>query len=77
MEKKIKIILNLYELQAIIDIMSNNKSRKPDLSNTAEFSAKFDTDMNAYVIDTNATACQFCGFAECNALSFRLPSDKK
>jgi len=77
MEKKIKIVLNLYELQAIIDIMNDNKSRKPDLSSTAEFTAVFDPDMNAYAIDNNASARQFSGYAECNPYSFHLPCDKK
>lgn len=77
MEKKIKIVLDLYELQTIVDIMDNNKSRTSGLSGIAEFTARFDTDMNAYVIDNNAAAHQFSGYAECNAISFRLPCDKK
>lgn len=75
--KNIEITLNLSELEIIVDILKSNMSRRPDLSGNAVFRAKFDTDMNAYVIDNNATARQLSGFAECNPVSFHLPRDKK
>lgn len=77
MQKNINITLNLSELEIIVDIMKSNIARHPELSGNAVFRAKFDTDMNAYVIDNNATARQFSGFAECNPVSFHLPRDKK
>lgn len=77
MQKNINITLNLSELEIIVDIMKSNIARHPELSGNAVFRAKFDTDMNAYVIDNNATARQFSGFAECNPVSFHLPHDKR
>lgn len=77
MQKNINITLNLSELEIIVDIMKSNIARHPELSGNAVFRAKFDSDMNAYVIDNNATARQFSGFAECNPVSFHLPRDKK
>ncbi len=75
--KNIDITLNLSELEIIVDILKSNISRQPDLSDNAVFRAKFDTDLNSFVIDNNAPARHFSGFAECNPLSFRLPHDKK
>lgn len=75
--KNIDITLNLSELEIIVDILKSNIARHPDLYGNAVFRAKFDTDMNAYVIDNNATARQLSGFAECNPVSFHLPRDKK
>lgn len=75
--KNIEITLNLSELEIIVDILKSNIARHPELSGNAVFRAKFDSDMNAYVIDNNATARQFSGFAECNPVSFHLPRDKK
>ena len=77
MNKNIDITLNLSELEIIVDILKRNIARHPALSGNAVFRAKFDTDMNAYVIDNNVTARQFSGFAECNPVSFHLPRDKK
>ena len=77
MNKNIDITLNLSELEIIVDILKSNTARHRDLSGNAVFRAKFDTDMNAYIIDNNATARQFSGFAECNPVSFHLPRDKK
>lgn len=77
MNKNIDITLNLSELEIIVDILKSNIARRSDLSGNAVFRAKFDTDLNAYAIDNNATACQFSGFAECNPVSFHLPRDKK
>ena len=75
--KNIEITLELSELEIIVDILKSNIARRPDLSGNAVFRAKFDTDLNAYAIDNNATARQFSGFAECNPVSFHLPRDKK
>lgn len=73
----IDIVLNLSDMEMIADILKANIARRPDLSGNAVFRAKFNSDLNAFVIDNNATARQLSGFAECNPAAIHLPHDKK